>query len=76
MQKSILRSSGLLNSKLSSSQLTGFDLLNLIVPSSRTIAAIERAGGNITCAYYDLHSVIALSQPIKFFSKGTPIPRR
>lgn len=44
--------------------------------SEQTIAAIERAGGNITCAYYDLHSVIALSQPIKFFSKGTPIPRR
>merc|ERR1719373_482678 len=30
--------------------------------SEQTIAAIERAGGNITCAYYDLHSVIALSQ--------------
>ena len=57
--------------------LDGFDLLNIPVLSfSRTIAAIERAGGNITCAYYDLHSVIALSQPIKFFSKGTPIPRR
>ena len=42
----------------------------------RTIAAIERAGGSITCAYYDLHSVIALSDPLKFFRRGEPIPRR
>ena len=44
--------------------------------SEQTIAAIERAGGKITCAYYDLHSVIALSDPIKFFKSGAPIPRR
>jgi len=44
--------------------------------SEQTIAAVERAGGKITCAYYDLHSVIALSNPIKFFRKGAPIPRR
>lgn len=44
--------------------------------SEQTIAAIERAGGSIICAYYDLHSVIALSEPLKFFRKGEPIPRR
>jgi len=44
--------------------------------SEQSIAAIERAGGRITCAYYDLHSVIALADPVKFFSSGAPIPRR
>ena len=44
--------------------------------SEQTIAAVERAGGSITCAYYDLHSVMALSDPIKFFRTGAPIPRR
>ena len=42
----------------------------------RSIAAVERAGGKITCAYYDLHSVIALADPTKFFKSGAPIPRR
>jgi len=41
-----------------------------------TIAAVERNGGKISVAYYDLHSVIALSSPLKFFKSGTPIPRR
>jgi len=44
--------------------------------SEQSIAAVERAGGKITCSYYDLHSVIALSDPIKFFKSGSPIPRR
>ena len=49
-----------------------------LVPSlpSRSIAAVERAGGKISCAYYDLHSVVALSDPVKFFKTGAPIPRR
>jgi len=42
----------------------------------QVIAAVERNGGKITTAYYDLHSVIALSSPLKFFKRGTPIPRR
>jgi len=42
----------------------------------QSIAAVERAGGKITCAYYDLHSVIALADPTKFFKSGAPIPRR
>jgi len=42
----------------------------------QSIAAVERAGGRITCSYYDLHSVIALSDPIRFFQSGAPIPRR
>lgn len=42
----------------------------------QSIAAVERAGGRISCAYYDLHSVVALSDPLKFFKSGAPIPRR
>jgi len=42
----------------------------------QSIAAVERAGGRISCAYYDLHSVIALADPAKFFQTGAPIPRR
>lgn len=42
----------------------------------QSIAAVERAGGRITCSYYDLHSVIALADPAKFFKSGAPIPRR
>ena len=40
------------------------------------IAAIERNGGKISVAYYDLHSVVALSDPINFLKSGKPIPRR
>eukprot|EP00090_Calanus_glacialis_P045923 TRINITY_DN8780_c0_g1_i1.p1 TRINITY_DN8780_c0_g1~~TRINITY_DN8780_c0_g1_i1.p1 ORF type:complete len:296 (+),score=97.58 TRINITY_DN8780_c0_g1_i1:39-926(+) len=42
----------------------------------QSIAAVERAGGRLTCSYYDLHSVIALADPAKFFKSGSPIPRR
>ena len=42
----------------------------------QTIAAVERNGGKITVAYYDLHSVCALSAPLKFLRSGVPIPRR
>ena len=51
--------------------------------------AVERAGGRIITGYFDLHSVIALKDPLKFFEKGelietlssrvisgAPIPRR
>ena len=34
------------------------------------IAAIERNGGVITTAFYDINSVIALYKPIDFFKKG------
>jgi len=44
--------------------------------SEQAIAAVERAGGRITTAYYDLHSVIAAINPIKFFLSGAPIPKR
>ncbi|XP_054153578.1 39S ribosomal protein L15, mitochondrial-like [Oppia nitens] len=40
------------------------------------IAAIERNGGVITSAYYDINSIIALYRPIEFFKKGEPIPKR
>ncbi|RWS28632.1 39S ribosomal protein L15-like protein [Leptotrombidium deliense] len=40
------------------------------------IAAIERNGGIITTAFYDIKSVIALHDATKFFKSGEPIPRR
>lgn len=40
------------------------------------IAAIERNGGRITTAYYDVKSVAALADPHKFFKTGEPIPKR
>lgn len=40
------------------------------------IAAIERNGGRITTAYYDIKSVAALADPHKFFKLGEPIPKR
>ncbi|GFT25724.1 39S ribosomal protein L15, mitochondrial [Nephila pilipes] len=40
------------------------------------IAAVERNGGVITTAYYDIDSVIALVNPQKFFETGKPIPLR
>lgn len=40
------------------------------------IAAIERYGGRITTAFYDIKSVLALSNPYKFFQSGEPIPKR
>ena len=39
--------------------------------SEPVIAAIERNGGTITTAYFDMKSVIALNNPLKFFQKGT-----
>lgn len=44
--------------------------------SEPVIAAIERNGGTITTAYYDTHSLFALVDVDKFFSRGEPIPRR
>lgn len=40
------------------------------------IAAVEKAGGVITTAYYDRESCIAARDPIKFFQRGLPIPKR
>ena len=39
--------------------------------SEQAIMAVERAGGRITTAYFDLHSVIALRDPLKFFQTGS-----
>ncbi|XP_044267380.1 39S ribosomal protein L15, mitochondrial [Tribolium madens] len=44
--------------------------------SETVIAAIERAGGVITTAYYDQHSLQAMINTKKFFERGVPIPRR
>lgn len=38
--------------------------------SEHVIAAVERNGGVITCAYYDIFSVACLSDPQSFFKKG------
>lgn len=40
------------------------------------IAAIERNGGIIRTAYYDLRSLQALINPLKWFERGEPIPKR
>lgn len=40
------------------------------------IAGIERNGGIIRTAYYDLRSLQALINPVKWFERGEPIPRR
>lgn len=38
--------------------------------SELVIAAIERAGGVITTAYYDIHSLQAMTNTKQFFSRG------
>lgn len=44
--------------------------------SEQVIAAVERNGGVITTAYFDINSVCALINPKAFFESGSPIPRR
>ncbi|XP_065308469.1 large ribosomal subunit protein uL15m [Dermacentor albipictus] len=52
--------------------------VNIEVQHARepVIAAIERNGGTITTAYFDIQSVTALMNPEKFFKEGRPIPKR
>jgi large subunit ribosomal protein L15 len=40
------------------------------------IAAVEKNGGTITTAYYDMDSLFAAKNPELFFKKGHPIPKR
>lgn len=40
------------------------------------IATIERNGGVIRTAFYDVGCLFAIRAPNKFFEKGVPIPRR
>ncbi|KAL5016113.1 hypothetical protein ScPMuIL_005702 [Solemya velum] len=40
-----------------------------------TIAAIERNGGTITTRYFDPLSLAAVVNPLRFFSRGIPIPK-
>jgi len=44
--------------------------------NEQSIAAIEKNGGVITTAYYDISCVTALINPQKWFKEGKPIPRR
>lgn len=44
--------------------------------SPEAIAAVERNGGSIITAYFDIFSVKALADPVAFFKTGQPIPRR
>ncbi|XP_014223336.1 39S ribosomal protein L15, mitochondrial [Trichogramma pretiosum] len=44
--------------------------------SEPAIAAIERNGGTITTTYYDLSSVQCAVDPVRWFSRAEPIPRR
>ena len=52
--------------------------LNIEVQHAKepVIAAIERCGGVITTAYYDIFCVEAKVSTEKFLKKGLPIPRR
>jgi len=52
--------------------------LNLEVQyaSEAAIAAVERAGGTVTTAYYDAYSLTAAIFPRKFFARGLVIPKR
>ncbi len=43
--------------------------------SEQTIAAVERNGGVITTRYYDPPCVFAMTEPLRFFRGGKPIPR-
>lgn len=43
--------------------------------NEQTIAAIERNGGTITSRFYDVMSLHAKVDPLKFFKRGIPIPR-
>jgi len=42
----------------------------------QVIAAIERNGGVITTGFYDMSSLWALRDPLKFFGRGVAIPKR
>jgi len=44
--------------------------------NEQAIAAVERNGGVITTAYFDILSVKALASPKDWFSEGKPVPRR
>ncbi|VDK66174.1 unnamed protein product [Anisakis simplex] len=44
--------------------------------SETAIAAVERCGGRIRTAYYDINSLEAAVNPQKWFLSGKPIPRR
>ncbi|XP_061661996.1 large ribosomal subunit protein uL15m [Syngnathoides biaculeatus] len=44
--------------------------------SEKAIAAVERNGGAVTSAFYDPMSLTILIQPVPFFQRGRPIPRR
>ncbi|XP_077365502.1 large ribosomal subunit protein uL15m [Festucalex cinctus] len=44
--------------------------------SEKAIAAVERNGGAVTCAFYDPISLAVLIKPVPFFQRGQPIPRR
>lgn len=43
--------------------------------SEAAIAAVEKWGGIITTRFYDLESVNAMVDPLRFFTRGVPIPR-
>lgn len=44
--------------------------------SQTAIAAVEKAGGRIRTAYYDLESLKAAVDPEKWFQSGKPVPPR
>lgn len=44
--------------------------------SELVISHIEKLGGVIRMAYFDMHSLMAMKNPKSFFQRGAPIPTR
>lgn len=44
--------------------------------SELVISTIERNGGVIRTAFFDIESLMAMRKPEQFFTSGVPIPRR
>lgn len=44
--------------------------------SELVISTIERLGGVIRTAYYDMFALTAMRNPVLFFDRGVPIPKR
>lgn len=50
--------------------------LEVQAADEEAIAAVERNGGRVVCAYFDPVSLLALANPPKALRSGEPIPRR
>lgn len=46
------------------------------ISNEMSVAAVERNGGTITTAFFDLKSVYALTRPVEYFLQGNPVHKR